>query len=985
MSNSTKRRTVSVALKIEDFCRQRPGRMPSGRFWSFVLLICAGFLMAPAAANTDDDPLGLLVGYEVSSYYSLGEDHWEVWVCEAPDGDIDLSASEIAGVLEYKLVPYFGWLSGGRYRPMFRAGNPGKVSAPGFGPCLEKIEGMSKAGTEGVIALVNQEADFAQGNPGHWWWVTGEQGRIEQEGTSYPDNGRNVFGGGDLVVAAPGQVEGATPPLISILAHELGHALHFPHSYNFDPAGYENPMDIMSNPEAASGLQVGTIALNRYAAGWINKEDVEIYSGSGKRRYTLVPPDTAGTQMLVLESGDDGFITLGARVRKGYDSGLPKEGVESYFIDNETADCGPALDLPCFGLLRPTQAVTTNLTVPLDYSDVTGHVMEVGDGYNYGDISVKVVARRGDTFIVEVADKPLEMTAKSSANVKPLEGFYEEAYDADPLGLIAGYDVTTTYTLDEDVWEVWICRAPDGYLNISPEKSVRILKSRIAPYFERLSGGRYRPVFRVGGSVDISFGSDPAVYGPDYGNCESEVANIRKDNSVASAPEGIMLIIDKLVSESYGGIGYSDRTQTSILALHDKTAPDNNRIIALWGTTVATQNDIDSDAVPPDDLLYLTDEHLQEHSVIVHEMGHAIGFPHSRQFSDYDNPMDVLSRVEDRTKLQVGTIAINRYAAGWIKPSEVAVYGGRGTHRYRLSPPGDGGTQMLVVKSGGNGYLTLGARVRKNVDSLIPKEGVEVYLVDEQSPECEHFWSCVWEDRPTRAVATDTDIPLDLNDRLAHVMDEGDGFTTWNHISVTVVERIGDNFVVEVTGSGRFTDDDGNVHEDNIEAIANSGITVGCGVPEDRLYCPSRTVTRAQMTAFLIRALGETAEGNPADSLFSDVPRDAWYRGYVERLADLNVVRAGAGGAFRPSDSLTRLEMAVWMSRSFDSVREVIPQGIFEDVPADAQYAAAVEGIRAAGITRGCASAPPSYCPDDPVRRDQMASFLGRALAAQAS
>ena len=237
----------------------------------------------------------------------------------------------------------------------------------------------------------------------------------------------------------------------------------------------------------------------------------------------------------------------------------------------------------------------------------------------------------------------------------------------------------------------------------------------------------------------------------------------------------------------------------------------------------------------------------------------------------------------------------------------------------------------------------------------------------------------------TQAVTTNLTVPVDYSDVTGHVMEKGDGFMTWNNISVTVVERIGDDFVVEVVSSGRFTDDDGNTHEDNIETIANSGITVGCGDPEDRLYCPSRTVTRAQMAAFLIRALSETAKANPEEGRFSDVPPDAWYLGYAERLADLNIVRTAPGGAFRPSDPLTRLEMAVWMSRAFDSVREVTPQGVFDDVPADAQHAAAVEGMRAAGITRGCSSTPPAYCPDDPVRRDQMASFLGRALAAQAS
>ena len=139
------------------------------------------------------------------------------------------------------------------------------------------------------------------------------------------------------------------------------------------------------------------------------------------------------------------------------------------------------------------------------------------------------------------------------------------------------------------------------------------------------------------------------------------------------------------------------------------------------------------------------------------------------------------------------------------------------------------------------------------------------------------------------------------------------------------------------------------------------------------------------MATFLIRALDETVEEELRVSRFSDVPPGAWYLGYVERLADLNIARAETGGAFRPSDPLTRLEMAVWMTRAFDTINEISPQGVFNDVPADAQHAGAVEGIRAAGITKGCSAEPPAYCPDDPVRRDQMASFLRRALAAQGS
>ena len=49
-----------------------------------------------------------------------------------------------------------------------------------------------------------------------------------------------------------------------------------------------------------------------------------------------------------------------------------------------------------------------------------------------------------------------------------------------------------------------------------------------------------------------------------------------------------------------------------------------------------------------------------------------------------------------------------------------------------------------------------------------------------------------------------------------------------------------------------FTDDDGNKHESNINRLASAGITAGCG-PSD--YCPDGIVARDQMATFLVRAL----------------------------------------------------------------------------------------------------------------------------------
>ncbi|MDE0130633.1 MAG: hypothetical protein OXQ32_00005, partial [bacterium] len=745
------------------------------------LLAVAGivFLSGPAVADHGQqaDPLELIAGYDITTHYSLGDDLWEVWVCESPDGDLDLSASEIVKVFQSELVPYFNWLSDGRYRPVFRAGSPGSVTASGFRQCLDEVAGHVQTGVEGVVTIVNQETGFARGDPGGTFARStgGGPWEIVQEATLFPESGRSVNAGGEMV----------SPPLISIIAHELGHALWFPHSYRFDPGEYDNPMDILSDAETAPGLQVGTIAINRYAAGWIDRDDVAVYSGEGRSRYVLAPPGDTGTQMLVLR-GEGGYVTLGARVKKGYDAGLPIEGVESYFIDTVTANCGGPGDSPCFGLRRPTQAVATNPTVPLDFQDEVAHVMAVGDGYTYGDISVRVVERRGDTYVVEVADEPLETAgigASPPVNTEVPESFHrpfvEIAYDEDPLDLIVGYGSTTAYTLDDDVWEVWICQASDGYIDITPEHAISILESRIAPYFTELSGGRYRPVFRVGGSVEFG----PDMYSAEYGNCETLVGEIIEKRTSGTAPEGVLLIVDKVVFESSGGIGDPDRRFLE-LRLHARTYPENNREVRLWGTVVATPDIIRWDMVPEWAVPYLSDDRLLDVATIAHEMGHALGFPHSPRFSDYDNPMDIMSGVEDDRKLQVGTIAINRYAAGWMEQSEVAIYGGEGTQRYRLSPANEGGTQMLVIRSEGSGFLTLGARVRKGVDLLVPQEGVEVYLIDERSHDCRFFFSCVWGRRPTKAVMTNPTVPLDFDELFAHVMSAGDGFTTWNNITM---------------------------------------------------------------------------------------------------------------------------------------------------------------------------------------------------------
>ncbi|MEA2001607.1 MAG: M23 family metallopeptidase [Actinomycetota bacterium] len=53
-----------------------------------------------------------------------------------------------------------------------------------------------------------------------------------------------------------------------------------------------------------------------------------------------------------------------------------------------------------------------------------------------------------------------------------------------------------------------------------------------------------------------------------------------------------------------------------------------------------------------------------------------------------------------------------------------------------------------------------------------------------------------------------------------------------------------------------FGDDDGNRFEAAINSLANHGITKGCNPPDNTDFCPDRSLTRAEMASFFVRALG---------------------------------------------------------------------------------------------------------------------------------
>lgn len=180
--------------------------------------------------------------------------------------------------------------------------------------------------------------------------------------------------------------------------------------------------------------------------------------------------------------------------------------------------------------------------------------------------------------------------------------------------------------------------------------------------------------------------------------------------------------------------------------------------------------------------------------------------------------------------------------------------------------------------------------------------------------------------------------------------------------------------------AGSFYDDDGNTHEGFIEAISAEDVTRGCNPPFNDRYCPDELVSREQMAAFLVRALGLTDADHPG---FSDVEPGSTFDQDIRKLAKAGVTRGcnpPINTRFCPKDPVSREQMAAFVARGFEYV-EAEPPGIFTDVVPGSTFDEDIRKLAKAGVTRGCN--PPindRYCPKDFVKRDQMASFIGRAM-----
>ncbi|MGH8958735.1 MAG: PQQ-dependent sugar dehydrogenase [Acidimicrobiia bacterium] len=120
---------------------------------------------------------------------------------------------------------------------------------------------------------------------------------------------------------------------------------------------------------------------------------------------------------------------------------------------------------------------------------------------------------------------------------------------------------------------------------------------------------------------------------------------------------------------------------------------------------------------------------------------------------------------------------------------------------------------------------------------------------------------------------------------------------------------------------------------------------------------------------------GGGSGGGLALQVFEDVPVDHPFYDEINWLWLQRITLGCTAETFCPQGPVTRGEMAVFLARALALLPA--PSGQFADT-AESPYEWAISSLAAVGITQGCAV--DHYCPDDPVTREQMASFLVRAF-----
>jgi hypothetical protein len=237
----------------------------------------------------------------------------------------------------------------------------------------------------------------------------------------------------------------------------------------------------------------------------------------------------------------------------------------------------------------------------------------------------------------------------------------------------------------------------------------------------------------------------------------------------------------------------------------------------------------------------------------------------------------------------------------------------------------------------------------------------------------------------TKQVVAVDDATEEPDETVIVTLVEGTGYTVGTPISatVTIIDPGENPELCDPAPEDGFTDvpEGVNVHEAAVDCLAWLGVTEGGpqGLPADQ-YGPALSVTRGQMASFLARLIERAGVELPAatDDHFDD-DDGTTHEDNINRLFEAGIIEGFPDGTYHPGDPVRRDQMASFLLRTYDFISEQeLPPGDDAFTDDDGNVHEAAINALQEAGVIQGTATPGIYDPDGNVRRDQMGSFLVR-------
>lgn len=173
---------------------------------------------------------------------------------------------------------------------------------------------------------------------------------------------------------------------------------------------------------------------------------------------------------------------------------------------------------------------------------------------------------------------------------------------------------------------------------------------------------------------------------------------------------------------------------------------------------------------------------------------------------------------------------------------------------------------------------------------------------------------------------------------------------------------------------------------DFVGKIHAVGITSGCdgGDAARRTFCINDNVRRWQMAVFIVNGLGVVPPSGQPNPFPNDVTPSTPGYNFIVELAKREITSGCASLSFCPDGLVNRAQMAAFLERAIgvQSPPANTPQ-VFNDVPPGygGNFYDYINDFARRGITNGCSAIDPmtgrpDYCPERLLSRGEMAVFL---------